>query len=278
MSEALVNEVGQLERWGKFAIEAGLIPADVSLPQAMAIIQTGKEMGLQPLQSLRNMAFIRGRLTMAVQLQLALAIQKGVKIVEMAEELESCTITLERTGEKITCTYTLEDAKKAGLFKSAGNYEKYLKQMLRWRATGDCLRLIAPDLILGLLSPEEAESLEPLGVAPAIVKTPQSKSQKAINPVPVPVLAPAGEFKTTTGIAKITTSKGANKTTGQEFTLYKIFGEGDIVYSSFDEKIATLAKTASEAGLKVEITHKSDKFNSIVAIDIIEPTKEVEVV
>lgn len=162
------DSITELDKWGRFALQSGLIPQGTSLSQAMALIQCGKEIGLQPLQSLRSMSFIKGRLTMSVQLQLALAKQRGVKIVDMKEEESSCEITLERSGEKITCSYTLEDAKKAGLVKQDGNYEKYLKQMLRWRATGDCLRMIAPDLVMGLLSPEEAESIEIFNPAPKV--------------------------------------------------------------------------------------------------------------
>jgi hypothetical protein len=38
--------------------------------------------------------------------------------------------------------------------------------MRRWRAIGAALRLIAPDVVLGLLSPEEAESIPPLDAEP----------------------------------------------------------------------------------------------------------------
>jgi hypothetical protein len=34
--------------------------------------------------------------------------------------------------------------------------------MLRWRAIGDALRIIAPDVVMGLLDPDEASSLEPV--------------------------------------------------------------------------------------------------------------------
>lgn len=175
----MANELASLtdlKEWGDFAIKASLLPANVSVAQAMAIIQTGREMGLQPLQSLRSMSFVKGRLVMSVQLQLALAKQKGVSVVDLSETDDKCKVTLKREAELITCEYTLEDAKKAELLTKnvgtkkddgrvvqPGAWEKYQRQMLRWRAIGDALRLIAPDLVMGLSSPEEAEaeSLEP---------------------------------------------------------------------------------------------------------------------
>ncbi len=154
------TDIQTLKEWGAFAQQSGIVPQGTSQHQAMAIIQTGVELGLAPMQSLRSMSFVKGRLVMSVQLQLALARQKGVKVVKIDEKDGSCGVTIERHGEEVSCVYTMQDARKAGLVKQDGNWEKYPRQMLRWRALGDALRLLAPDLVMGLLSQEEAESIE----------------------------------------------------------------------------------------------------------------------
>lgn len=156
------QEIQSLEAWGNFAMKSGVVPQGTTQAQAMAIIQTGREIGLQPMQALRSMSFIKGRLCMSVQLQLALARRQGVTVAEMVESEGMCEVVLKRESETITCQYTLADAKKAGLVRQDGNYDKYAKQMLRWRAIGDALRIIAPDTVMGLLDPIEAESIEPL--------------------------------------------------------------------------------------------------------------------
>jgi hypothetical protein len=148
----------------RMARAAGMIPPDINDPQAMIIIVAGQEMGLQPLQALRTMSFIRGRLTMTVQLQLAMARQRAGVRVETLEEAEngsSVTVTLVRDGERVTVTYTLDDARRAGLADQR-NWRLYPRQMLRWRAIGDALRIIAPDVVMGLLDPDEASSLDPV--------------------------------------------------------------------------------------------------------------------
>jgi len=148
----------------RMARSAGMIPPDINDPQAMIIIAAGQEMGLQPLQALRTMSFIRGRLTMTVQLQLAMARQRAGVRVETLEEAEngsSVTVTLVRDGERVTVTYTLADARRAGLADQR-NWRLYPRQMLRWRAIGDALRIIAPDVVMGLLDPDEASSLDPV--------------------------------------------------------------------------------------------------------------------
>jgi hypothetical protein len=177
------------ERYMQLARQAGIIPREMNAAQAQAIILAGREIGLEPLQSLRTMAFINGRLTMSVQLQLALARQRaGVRVQQLTETDDSCTVTLARDGERITCTYTLADAQRAGLERSHG-WQKYPRQMLRWRAIGDALRIIAPDVVMGLLSPEEAETIDiSMGatddVSPAALPSAESEPESEPEPEP----------------------------------------------------------------------------------------------
>lgn len=161
--EKLDKEAMYLQRWAKLATSSGVIPQGTTKEQAMAIIATGKEINLQPFQSLRMMSFVRGKLCMEVKLQLALAKQRGVKVAKLKDSEHKCEVTLTRGDEAISCEYTLADAKKAGLVKKDSNWEKYERQMLRWRAIGDALRIIAPDLTNGLLSPEEALTIKEIG-------------------------------------------------------------------------------------------------------------------
>ena len=74
---AVVTSVAELAAWGDLAKKSGIVPPSTSREQAMAIVQTGRELGLQPFQSLRSMSFISGRLTMSVQLQRPLPTRGG---------------------------------------------------------------------------------------------------------------------------------------------------------------------------------------------------------
>lgn len=182
---AVKDDVHYIESWATFAEQAGLVPQGTNKYQAMAIVQAGREMGLQPLQSLRTMNFIKGRLVMSVQLQLALAKNtKNVTVKSLEEGEGFCKVALGRNDETITCEYTIDDAQKAGLVKPDGNWQKYGRQMLRWRAIGDALKIICPDLVMGLLSSEEAGNIECF--APSVpnnkpeVKSPQEPA-KAVH-------------------------------------------------------------------------------------------------
>lgn len=164
----LINEMAQT------ALKS-VLPPGTTLDQAKAIIWSGQELGLQPFQALRSMAFIKGRLTMTVQLQLALAKRAGVVIDKIVDGDGFCEVTLRRGEETITTKFSLEDARRAGLIRPDSNWEKYPREMLRWRAIGSALRLLAPDIVMGLLSPEEAESLPELQI------TDVTEEEKAIE-------------------------------------------------------------------------------------------------
>ncbi len=79
-----------------------------------------------------------------------------------------------------------------------------------------------------------------------------------------------------TSVDKIVKSQGINQKTKKAYTLYKITGEGEVIYNTFDENFATLAKTAKEAGLKVEIKHKGDKYNTIEEMQVLEPNFDLK--
>ena len=216
MTEEKLAKITQndIKEVATLALQSGLLPSGTTPPQVMAMIHIGREIGLQPFQAVKCMAFIKGRLTMAVQLQLSLARQRaGVKIKELLSTDTNCKITLSRDDETITCEYSIEDAIRAGLLKETepcryadckcknnpdyhkSGWQKYPRQYLRWRAIGDALRLIAPDIIMGLISPEEAETLEEIQLVPSeLIGKPIVEMPKEIEaPKPTPDAKPISQ-------------------------------------------------------------------------------------
>ena len=157
----LPMSIAEIEYHSQNLHKAGLLPQGVNVAQAAAIIQTGREIGLQPMESIRSIYIVRGRISFSVQLQLALARSRGgVKIASQEVSDKRAVVTLERNGETTTAEFTMDEAHKAGLTKEGGSYSKYGSQMLFWRACGIALRRIAPDCVMGMYSPEEMESVE----------------------------------------------------------------------------------------------------------------------
>ena len=58
-------------------------------------------------------------------------------------------------GFSFKVTFTMDDAKRAGLVKSGGAWESYPSNMLRWRALGYAADQVFPDVIGGMKRPDE---------------------------------------------------------------------------------------------------------------------------
>lgn len=128
-----------------------------SAEQAAAIMLKGYEIGLPMTAAFEFIQMIQGKPTLIPRGALALIHQSG-QMVEMLidEQPESCTVTMRRrNGVSYTCSYTLDDAKRAGLIKKDGAWETYQSNMLRWRAIGFCADIVFPDVLAGMKRADE---------------------------------------------------------------------------------------------------------------------------
>ena len=126
----------------------------------MAAIIRGMEIGLAPMQALSNIAVINGRASIWGDALPALLQRAGHHLdVEMQGEGDSLTAvaTLARgdTGKVIERTFSVQDAKKAGLWGKAGPWQAYPARMLQMRARSLACRDGAADALMGLQVAEE---------------------------------------------------------------------------------------------------------------------------
>lgn len=139
-------------------VKSGFLPKAVNTPEkAMAIIQTGKELGLGPMQSLRSIHIIEGKPTMSADLIAGLALQRVpgsvLRVVESTDA--KCVVEAARPGHEPTkFTWTMGDAQKAGL-TNKDNWRKYPRAMLRARVITEAARAMMPDAVVGLYDPDE---------------------------------------------------------------------------------------------------------------------------
>lgn len=131
-----------------------------SKPEAiLAAMLYGRELGLGPMQSLNLIQSIKGKVGLKPEGMRALVRQQGHRI--WPEQMSDTAVTLcgWRHGDPadavIRVTWTLEDAKRAGLGQG-DNWRKYPRAMLTARATSELCRLHFADVIGGLsYTPEE---------------------------------------------------------------------------------------------------------------------------
>jgi hypothetical protein len=128
-----------------------------SAEQAMAIMLKGYELGLSLTASFEFVQVVQGRPALSPRGALALILQSPeLEDMKIEDKPGACTVWMKRkNGFEYTCTYTLEDAKKAGLVKDDSGWKKYEANMLRWRAIGFCADVVFPDVIGGMKRADE---------------------------------------------------------------------------------------------------------------------------
>jgi len=154
-----------------YLADSDLVPKDFKGKPANCLIamQWGAELGLKPLQALQNIAVINGRAALWGDAVLALVRNSPVcEFVEEWDANETAHCKVKRKGEKETLvTFSMEDAKKAGLVGKQGPWTQYPKRMRQMRARAFALRDVFTDVLRGMAIAEEIMDIQPTGVAGA---------------------------------------------------------------------------------------------------------------
>lgn len=169
-------------------VKSGFLPSAVNTPEkAIAIILKGKELGLPMMQSLSSIHVIQGKPTISAELMAALVFQKMpsaiLNCVESTDKV--ATYEAQRPNGKLTkMSFTWEDAVKAGV-TGKDNWKNYTAAMLRARACSAICRVVFPDAIMGVYTPDELGAITdeegaPIDVTPEPV-APESQEVVATD-------------------------------------------------------------------------------------------------
>lgn len=125
--------------------------------QAMAIMLKGYELGLPLTASFELIHVVQGRPSLSPRGALAIVMRSGeLDGMRIEDQPDACTVWMRRkNGLEYQCTWTMEDAKRAGVVKPDGSWQTYPANMLRWRAIGFCLDVLFADIIGGLRRADE---------------------------------------------------------------------------------------------------------------------------
>jgi hypothetical protein len=157
-------------RFSKLVANSEFSPKDFrGKPESCLLaIQHGAEVGLSPMQSLQSIAVINGRPCVWGDAALALVQSAAVcdfvyETVDGEGDSQTATCQAKRKGyERPTVsTFSVADAKRAGLWGKSGPWTQYPKRMLQLRARGFALRDAFPDVLRGLVTAEEARDYQP---------------------------------------------------------------------------------------------------------------------
>ena len=112
------------------------------------VILAGQEMGIGPITALREFHNIKGKWEVSGSLMLALAINRGVIPEWERTDSEEAILLLSRHGVTHRHTFSMSDARRAGLATSHV-WRSYPAAMLRARCASAAIRCFAPDAISG---------------------------------------------------------------------------------------------------------------------------------
>jgi len=161
-------------------------------PQDVLVcVQWGYEMGLAPMQALQNIAVINGKPSVYGDAMMAL-VQASPVCEDIEEYIENegttnpiAVCVAKRKGRKpVVAKFSVEDAKRAGLWGKGGPWTAYPKRMLQMRARGFALRDAFPDVLKGMITAEEAQDY-PDEAKPVPVAKPANPLDLVAKPVEI---------------------------------------------------------------------------------------------
>ena len=177
---------------------AGVVPKECTNEDAVfAVMLAGSELGLGPMQSLRCIQIVKGKISYTADFTVALCTRdprcKYFKLVEGTDKFATYEALREGHPEPTRLTYTLAQATRAGLTNSA-TWKNHPEAMLRARCSSALARLLFPDLAAGIYTPEEAEEIaandNPRGLREPVT---QVRELPAQTPATEPSAAAAAE-------------------------------------------------------------------------------------
>ena len=159
-----LNTFEDLFRFSQAVAASGLAPKNMQKAETIMIaIQFGFEIGLTPMSALQNIAVINGVPTIYGDCAKALVLAS--EVCEYVKEYTSGSIdentltanciSKRKNGEELASSFSIKDAKLAGLWNNSPTWKKYPTRMLMFRARGFNLRDNFADILKGIKTAEE---------------------------------------------------------------------------------------------------------------------------
>jgi hypothetical protein len=189
----------------------------------------------------RTFHLIEGKPSMKSDSMLAKFHQIGGKHrwINDGEDGQVATLQLKIDDEEQTCTYSIEQAKQAGLVKPKSNWEKDPGSMLRARVVSRGIRMLRPGIIAGSYTPEEIEDFD--NVAPVTSTNGSAKTTK-------PAAKPVATTTTATSSAKPAPTTDGNVIEAE--------------FSKVDEKPVETIATTKQVAKATDLIDSVAKFDA----------------
>jgi len=146
----------------KSLAKSNLMPADLkNKPEdVFALILQGDEMGLKPMQAIKMLTIIKGKVSTSADGMAALVLRSPecgeFRMLKLTDT--ECVYRCRRANqtEPTDVSFSWDDAKRAGLTGS-GMYSKFPQAMLRARCVSKACKAVFPDLTAGFYDADTGE-------------------------------------------------------------------------------------------------------------------------
>jgi hypothetical protein len=149
----LAQHLPEMRSMAEVYLKASIVNKQLdTIEKVMAVMFKAHELGISQTYALEKMSVIGGHVNMEAELMLALIYQSGCcAAIDIKEGKDVCAVSMQRTMPKIkhTASFSITDATRAGL-TSKENWQKYPRNMLRWRAISECAKIVFPDILGGM--------------------------------------------------------------------------------------------------------------------------------
>jgi hypothetical protein len=198
------STIEEVFRLGELIAQSGLAPNGLQTPQAITVVLLkGLEIGMPPMAAMECFGVINGKACIYGDGIPALLWSRGFDIEETEAQGDGdvrkavCTIT-RPNGKKVTRSFSVKQAKEAGLLSKTGPWKLYPDRMLTMRARAFAARDAASDVLKGIpLFEEQADitigrdEYSEVKVAPKkaiaadLPDIPDEPADKPVDPAPV---------------------------------------------------------------------------------------------
>ena len=142
---------------------SGVCPPDhKNMDQTFAVMLAGAELGLGPMQSIRSIQIVKGKLANTADFSIALCVRSPVceyfRLVSGDDKKAIYETRRRAAPAATTLSYSIEQAQRAGLAGN-GTWKAHPEAMLRARCAAALARAVYPDLVAGIYTNDEADEI-----------------------------------------------------------------------------------------------------------------------
>lgn len=156
--EKITDPIEAAQKLGEWICKSGLFGVDRPDQGTILGLQCIVEK-LPPLELAKRYHLIQGRLSLRADAMLALYRERGGRVVWLENSDKAARARWIYDGNDIEISYTINDAKAAGLLppKPGSGWAKFPAAMLVARLTSKAVRLLCPEAVTGVYTPEEVQ-------------------------------------------------------------------------------------------------------------------------